>query len=84
VRLAAHDPDVELSAYRADDHWRVVLVHTGPGMHHGGRLLVPGVDGRRVKVLADFEEREQKAEVRDDGVGVVDLPVFSDSCLVRW
>ena len=84
VRMPELDPTVEICPHRAGDEWRIVLVHTGQGMHRGGRLLVPGVGTHPPAVLADFEERSVTWELLDNGDGMLTLPVFADSCLVRW
>ena len=88
IRIDPPDPSVELTVYRGEDGgWRVVMIHTGDGMHRGGCLTIPGRrDGASPGVWADFEERQIDVPGWDEAAGSssVQLPVFADCCMVRW
>ncbi len=54
VRLDPPDPAAEISVWRKRDEWRIVLIHTGPGNHHGGELVFPETRPGQPECLADF------------------------------
>lgn len=83
IRLEKADPTIEMSIFQKDDKWLVVLIHTGDGMHRGGRLVFPDSVVGEPEVLADFDPRPGKVTKSESGA-LLDLPIFSDSCLVRW
>lgn len=44
ARLDPPDPSIEVAVYRKEDEYRVVLIHTAPGMHHGGTLVLKATE----------------------------------------
>ena len=83
VYLEEPDPSVEFSVYRTDGRWCVMLVHTGTGMHRGGHLVFPEFKECSPEVLADFDPRAVSTEGAETS-GTLELPSFSDCCLVQW
>lgn len=84
VRLDPPDPRVEVCIHRKDGELRVVLIHTSPGMHTTGTLVLSGEPARVPEILADFDPRPAKVIRRDGGNRCVQLPDFADCCTIRW
>jgi hypothetical protein len=84
VRLDPPDPTLEMCVYRKGDEYRVVLIHVGPGMHRGGRIVIAGPGTGSSEVMADFDPRNASQKGVDSGGTSIELPVFNDCCLVRY
>lgn len=83
VRLSPPDGFVELSVHHKGEERRLLLIHTGEGLHRGGDITFRTAGEGEPEVWADFDQRP--AVTRRSGSEItLRLPDFADCCMIRY
>lgn len=83
-RLDPPDPRVEMSVHRKGEEVRIMLIHTGPGLHTGGSVVFSSPGAAPATLLADFDPRPIETTASEEGETILSLPDFADSCLIAF